>query len=137
MNKPIQHVLLIDDNVIDNFSHERTLRKSGLVETISVCQYASEALEQLRNNSQPVDIIFLDIYMPRMNGFEFLAEYADIPDSCKARVLVMMLSSYNFSKTEQTLIADLVTKCVPKPLTIETIEQLAKEHFPSATAEEA
>lgn len=135
MNKPISHVLIIDDNAVDNFSHQRTIDKSGLVESVTVCQHATEALEILRDNVQPVDIIFLDIHMPRMNGFEFLAEYADIPESCKARIVVIMLSSYSLSKEQQTLIADLVTKCVPKPITIEIMEQLAKGYFPSAAAE--
>jgi len=69
MNK----ILLIDDDVPTNFYNQYILKKHSNNCEIIVKTNGSEALEYLKKAALP-HLIFLDINMPVMNGFEFLEE---------------------------------------------------------------
>jgi CheY-like chemotaxis protein len=88
-------VLLVDDNDADNEFHEIMLRRAGFTGKTVVCDSAEAALETLSAQvSQPVrTLLLLDINMPRMDGFEFLAAAADLLSAHKSIVVVMLTSS--------------------------------------------
>ena len=74
-----ENVLLIDDNEINNVMHERLIEIAGFGEKIVVMPSGVDALTYLKNEvvndlSKVPDIIFLDIRMPIIDGFGFLAE---------------------------------------------------------------
>ena len=73
--------LLIDDNYIDNFVTRKILESGNFVEEIVVRQSPSDAIEALKIGAVVPDVIFLDIRMPMMSGFEFLEEYDKLIDS--------------------------------------------------------
>ena len=93
----LKQVLLIDDSEIDNYINKHVVQKSGIAETISTLLSAEEALQYLRacvetKISFP-EIIFLDIRMPAMNGFEFLDELEKFPAHTLSGTKVIMLTS--------------------------------------------
>jgi response regulator of citrate/malate metabolism len=53
------------------------LKRIAQFELVGICNNALEAKEIL--NSQPVDLIFLDIQLPGMNGLSFLKTLQDPP----------------------------------------------------------
>ena len=74
MSNRYKTCLLIDDNYIDNFVTRRILEGSNFADKVIVTQSATEAIQSLRSGSVQPDVIFLDIRMPLMGGFEFLQE---------------------------------------------------------------
>ena len=75
---------------IDNFINKSVLVKADIAENILTKTSAKEALSYLsdENNVFP-DIIFLDIRMPEMDGFEFLEECVNFPDHLKSKCTFM------------------------------------------------
>ncbi|MFM7900769.1 MAG: response regulator [Bacteroidota bacterium] len=91
------HVLLVDDNEIDNFINERIIVSSGFCANVVVKFSADAALDYLREVStdpaQVPDVIFLDLNMPVKDGFGFLADFASLNDNVKSKSKVIVLSS--------------------------------------------
>jgi CheY-like chemotaxis protein len=96
--KRIKTVLLIDDDEPTNFIHRKTLEMSGLVDNVYVAQGGSEALDFLDKCKQDQqfsipDLIFLDINMPAMDGWEFLAHYEMLKTLRKENIVIVMLTT--------------------------------------------
>jgi len=114
-------VLLIDDNEIDNFVAKKVIEKSGFAEKVITVQSAKNALDYLNteNSSKDLlpDIIFLDIGMPEMDGFEFLEEYEKlnkiVVNNCKVLVLSSSLDIDDYNRANRN---KLVRKFINKPL---------------------
>jgi CheY-like chemotaxis protein len=81
-----------------------------------------EGLAQLEKN--PVDLVFLDLNMPGMNGFEFIKRIQDHPRRGKFDIVVVS------SETSQTRIAELERQnlyFIHKPFTPEDMEVVLKK----------
>lgn len=124
----IHRTMLIDDTDIDQKLYQRVLKRSGLVEEVIPFLYADEALEFLRSNaSEKIDLIFLDINMPRMNGFEFLeAATREFGDTFAHVVIVMLTTSLAPEDRERAAEFEIVRDFINKPLTIEHVRHAAE-----------
>ena len=114
--------LLIDDNEIDNFINKKLLLKTKFASDIVERKSASSALEYLKSVvSEPEkirDVIFLDIMMPVMDGFDFLDEYDLLPETIKGHSRIIMLSSTeSFKDLNRANSNKYVYKFLNKPLT--------------------
>ena len=69
-----QHILLIEDDVVDVMTVRRSLQHLGVPNHLDHAADGEQGLEFLRNpgNVRP-GLILLDLNMPCMNGIEFLA----------------------------------------------------------------
>ncbi|MEO9459924.1 MAG: response regulator [Lentilitoribacter sp.] len=123
-------VLLIDDDEMDHFFFKRLVSKSPVIEDVICFQYADEALDFLAKDNRPaISVIFLDINMPRMNGFEFLEEAQRLlPDSFEQKaVVVMVTSSLAPEDQEQAAKFDVIKAYLNKPLDAETLAKVVED----------
>src|SRR6478672_10217102 len=91
------HILLIDDNDIDNYINNHIISEHKIAERISIKNSAIDALDYLQaiDDAAFPDLIFLDISMPRMDGFGFLEALAKLPNAREKKCSVVMLTSSN------------------------------------------
>lgn len=116
--------LLIDDNYIDNFVTRKILEGGNFAESIVVVRSATEAIASLSAGTIKPDVIFLDVRMPLMSGFEFLDEYDKI-DMDKSNIKIFMLSS-SLDPMDMRKSTDnkYITQFIHKPLTQKALEEL-------------
>ncbi|MGI9545006.1 MAG: response regulator [Cyclobacteriaceae bacterium] len=126
-------VMLIDDNDIDNLINQKMIEAAGITEHIFSHTGARSAIEFLKNleqlSSESVtvlpDVIFLDIDMPLMDGFQFLEEFDKLSDETKAKCKIIMLtSSINPKDVNRTKDYSYVMDYLNKPLTQDNLVNL-------------
>lgn len=131
MKKKLNCILLVDDDKDCNFFHQRLLKKMDCVESIEIATDGKSALEFLNTKRNTPDMIFLDINMPKMNGWEFLAEYEKLTEEEKAKIVVIMLTtSLNPDDKIKAKAFSAVKGFHNKYLDKESLEKILKEYFP-------
>jgi len=133
MTNKIGCIMLVDDDHDDNFFHEREIIKNNLAGIVIVKDSAKKALEYLKNKNDPSsDLIFLDINMPVMSGWEFLNEYGQLNKDLQKKAIIIMLStSQNPTDIAKSKTWDFVSDYVTKPLTKEILQNIIVKHFNS------
>ena len=127
MEKPIGLAMVIDDEAVDRLVSERALKRSGLVERIICFGAARDALEFLQGPESPmVDVLFLDVNMPQMNGVEFLEQARatlgrDVINTC----VVMLTTEPGAGHRAQLAQFEIVRAFASKPLTLEQVQDVA------------
>lgn len=120
----------IDDDQISNFLTERVLEEAGPPMKIRSFLSAEEALDFLKQDchSNLPGIIFLDLNMPMMNGWEFLDELEpyknDIQGKCHIYILT---SSLDLSDTARSKEYEMVSGFIHKPLTEDDVKVILAE----------
>ena len=125
MSNRFKTCLLIDDNYIDNFVTTKMLESNNFAGEIIASQSPEDAIEALRIGTIKPDVIFLDIRMPEMSGFEFLEEYDKISIENKADVKIFMLSSsLDPRDIKNSLVNKHVTQFIHKPVTTKALDEM-------------
>lgn len=134
MPRPIHCILLIDDDPDDNFIHQLTIDASDQCDQVRVATSGLQALTYLQETTHPdyvrPDVIIVDINMPRMNGFEFLAEYEQLDAPLKGQVVVVMLTT-SISAIDKQRANSLggINMFRSKPLTQTVLHELVATYF--------
>ncbi len=123
----LKRVVLIDDEKFDQIAYRRTLDKSGLVDEVIAFRSANDALDWFNEEQLPVDVIFLDINMPCVNGFEFLETFQNLPTRGKVGAIVVMLTtSLDPKDRERAESHPLVRDFINKPLNLDHVRSVAE-----------
>lgn len=125
-------ILLIDDDEPTNFLNRRLLEEMHCAKSIQVIQKAPDALAYLKKIAEQdndtatfPDLIFLDINMPSMDGWEFLEAYKAIINKLGRPVpLVMLTTSLNPEDEQKAKESPEVTDFKSKPLTREMVSEI-------------
>lgn len=123
----VNHILIIDDDQINNLFSQIILEDANASAMVSVCTSVSEALDFLNeiNKSQDAafpDLILLDISMPTLDGFDFLDKYYELGYPKQHKTLISMFtSSEEQEHTERAEKYDVVVGFIRKPLSMPTL----------------
>lgn len=105
-------IMIVDDDEADRYTLKRLLKSGGICVPVEEAGDGEEAIQYFRNseaNSKtlgehfPHFIVFLDINMPRMNGFEFLDEFKILREEreCYNAVIFLMITSSDNSNDKE------------------------------------
>ncbi|WNH12463.1 response regulator [Thalassobellus suaedae] len=116
-------VLLIEDDESTNFIHKLVLKSAG-IEFVDEALNGMDACNYLENICP--DIIFLDINMPVMDGWEFLKEKYE-RSLCQHVKIAMLTSSLRPEDRKKAKNYSSIIAYYEKPLTLDKIEELKKK----------
>lgn len=139
---PLNLILLVDDDDTTNYVNHRALTRTQAAREIKIFTNGEQALHYLQQAcgpdpevSQPCpDLIFLDIKMPIMDGFEFLEAYRQLGLGKTAPTKIMMLtSSASFYDLKRLENYEEVKRHFSKPLADQDIKEIIRDYFPEKT----
>ncbi|MEY5046786.1 MAG: hypothetical protein RLZZ175_145 [Bacteroidota bacterium] len=121
-------VMLVDDNKIDAILNKKVLEKDSFSESVIVHNSSTKALEYLESIAANTDeyipsLIFVDMMMPEMNGFQFVEKFEKLPQSIQddAKIVFMSGSLLSQDQLEKLSHCKSVIKFVSKPLNKESL----------------
>ncbi|WP_397363034.1 response regulator [Olleya sp. R77988] len=134
MKKDIKCVLLIDDDKVTNFYNTKIVNKHKNFKEVIATTSGEMALEYLKEAKLGLclkpNLIFLDINMPAMNGWEFVVEFNKLDkDFINDIKLVMLTTSNNpddFERSKQIISID---DFINKPLSTDLLTNLLENHY--------
>lgn len=135
MKEQLNSILLIDDDPIINFIHERIIQSVDGIPNVFIEQTGKGALNFLQQmevgHPHRPQLILLDINMPAMDGWEFLTKFQRLPIGQQQDIVIIMLTtSQNPDDSVRARRIPAVSSFLQKPLSVSMIYQIMEEYFP-------
>ncbi|WP_298545930.1 response regulator [uncultured Aquimarina sp.] len=125
----LKRFLLVDDSNSTNFFNKTIIQKADCVEEVLIATNGSSALQHLQSDTIP-EIIFLDLNMPVMNGWEFLEHHNQLSATDKNSKIVVMIGAKLSEEEEKTLKSfPQVTEFREKMLSKEIVLEIVSKYF--------
>jgi CheY-like chemotaxis protein len=118
--------IIIDDSELDRFIVNKLINHIGKPESVKIFINAKLALDDINKSLDHLPggqvIVFLDVQMPVMNGFEFIEAFDKLPEAAKSKYYIIALSS-SMNKLEMKKMRALkpVKEVIEKPITLEKL----------------
>jgi len=129
MSMKIPNLWIIDDDPMSSFYIKRLAELGELANIITIYNTAQGAINYLLHHKKTVehlpDIILLDIYMPEVDGWEFLNELKKIEDQLIKKAAIYIISSSNHPRdlSRAQAFPD-VRSYFQKPVTLEVLKDM-------------
>lgn len=123
--KTIERVVLIDDSEPDNIFHEMVLATADYAGDLKVFESPSQGILYLQTQPEgPVDVVFLDVNMPAIDGWAVLAELEPHLSQWPDLRIYMLTSSANPEDKGRARVAPGVSGYLIKPLEPDTVRAM-------------
>ena len=133
MKKRIENILVVDDDMSSNMLTAKMLKNTNLVENVWIANSARQALDlvdtHLEAGSLLPEIIFLDIRMPEMDGWDFMEEYTTRFKPKKKPEIVLLTGSTRTNDLIKSAMNPQVGLLINKPLTDFELKQVLVGHL--------
>lgn len=133
MIRKFKCTLVVDDDPISCFINQKIIELTNITQRVKIVHNGEEAFNFIQNsiqrpseNQNLPDLIFLDLNMPVMNGFEFLSIFQDFPRNYREEVKIVILTSSNNIADRNKAKHFNVSRYINKPLTIENARSLLR-----------
>lgn len=132
MPRKIANLWIIDDDPMASFYIKRLAELGELADIITIYDKARGAVDYLLHHKQSLehlpDVILLDLYMPDLDGWGFLSEYAKIKDQLSKTIHIYIISSSGHLKDiNRASSIPEVTAYIQKPVTKEKLREIVKQ----------
>lgn len=131
MENKLKCIMLVDDNDADNFIHRMVIEAADCTELVVEVFNGAQALAYLKEHRQTEkfpELIFLDINMPLMDGWEFIDAYeAENFDETAPSIIVMLTTSLNPDDAKRARSLKSITDFSNKPLDAVKLDAILKE----------
>jgi CheY-like chemotaxis protein len=127
-------ILLIDDDEDSSYLHKRLIENLGVAARVHTCNSGQAALDFIQLNflkgpehaGMFPALLFVDIKMPEMDGFEFLKRFEELPEVPKEGIRIFLLTSFNHPADLEEAKKFNIDGIINKPLTGEKMIRLAQ-----------
>jgi len=129
--KPVKYVFLVDDDKLFVFLTRKTIEATNFDGDIREFGDGREAIDYLRDSATRdevlPDVIFLDLSMPIMDGWEFLEEYLLLDPAIRKNITLYICSSsispHDIERAKNIgAVADFIIKPISKEKFIEMLK---------------
>jgi len=130
MTRKLNTIMLIDDDEPTNFLSKMLIEEAHCAEHIQVADSGKMALDYLSKCNNSPDLIFLDINMPAMNGWEFLDKYRELDKVKQGKIVIIMLTT-SLNPDDKVKAGQMpeISGFENKPLSPELIDRVLKKYF--------
>ncbi len=129
----LDSILLIDDDNVTNFLSKHLIESLNICHHVFTYKNGQEALNHFSDKDRflktPASIIFLDLNMPVMDGYEFMANYQKLPQEFKTAKVIALIAEITTTPAEKITNKLGADGYLNKPITKEKIEHIITEYF--------
>lgn len=131
-------IMIVDNDQVNSFVLKNIITRNYSEAQISLYPDGTDALNYLRQCSEEgkdfPDVILLDIYMPIMNGFEFMEKYSK-EFNHKSTNIFAMSNSLSKEDQQQANEFDVVKGFITKPLIYNNIQFIIETYVEGSSSE--
>ncbi len=121
--KPGKRILVVDDD-----PDILKLFKRALLESDYTMAYAPDGFDAgLKIASFKPDLVFLDLFLPNMDGFEVCRRLRETPETCHIKIVAM--TGYDTEKNKKTIMDLGADSFLPKPLDSECVLEETRRYL--------